>query len=75
MTGVVKTVDLSRGFGFIKSGGRELFFHRSACVDCDFNEFRAGHTVRFEEVYNERGPRAERVTIAPLYELLPNDGD
>ena len=66
MTGVVKTLDKTRGFGFIRAGegGREFFFHKLDCAErTAFNTLEVGQAVTFDEGYNPRGPRAENVAV------------
>jgi len=65
MKGTIKSVN-QKGFGFVKSGEGEYFFHRS-----DFNGFwndlmedKSKHKiieVEFDVVESNRGPRANNV--------------
>ena len=65
MKGTIKSVN-QKGFGFVKSGEGEYFFHRS-----DFNGFwndlmedKIKHKiieVEFDVVESNRGPRASNV--------------
>jgi cold shock CspA family protein len=68
MTGIIKTLVASRGFGFIRGeDGLEYFFHWSDQVD-DF-ELKSGDQVSFEPVTPApvKGLRARDVTWqAPL---------
>jgi len=53
-----------RGFGFIRmSDGREVFFHRSECRNCDFNSLDQGLQVEFEVKEDPKGPRALDVKL------------
>ena len=62
MTGEIKTLKHDRGFGFIRSGrGEEIFFHRSAVIDGNFDLLREGQEVSFELENSPRGPRAKDV--------------
>lgn len=67
MKGIIKMVNLARGFGFIKGDdGKEYFFHMD-----NFNGFfetlakdLAKETIKvnFVIVPSQKGPRAEEVT-------------
>ena len=60
--GVIKRVT-DKGFGFIAvSGGKDLFFHRSAVKGARFEDLREGQRVSFTEEQGPKGPRAESVT-------------
>jgi cold shock CspA family protein len=61
MTGVVKRLNKEKGFGFIKAGTRDYFFHRSACQNIEFEELTEGRSVTFEPTESTKGPRAEDV--------------
>jgi len=60
MTGTVARVILDKGFGFIKCGEDDYFFHRSA-VQGKFEELTVGATVEFEEDQGPKGLRAKDV--------------
>jgi CspA family cold shock protein len=61
--GTVKRLVHEKGFGFVADeGGREYFFHQSACDS--FNELREGQSVTFEAGQGPKGPRAENVKSA-----------
>ena len=59
MTGKIARLLLDKGFGFIASGNKEYFFHRSACSN--IFEFAEGDTVYFDEEKSDKGPRAGNV--------------
>ena len=59
--GYIARMKADKGFGFIKAGDDELFFHMSQCKT-PFKELREGHTVAFETVQHEKGLRAINVT-------------
>ena len=65
MNGVVCRLVDSKGFGFVKDtkDGGEFFFHRSACVNCRFEDLREGQEVTFTEGKGPKGPRAEHVEV------------
>jgi CspA family cold shock protein len=61
--GTVKRLVHDKGFGFVADeGGREYFFHQSACDS--FGELREGQAVTFEAGQGPKGPRAENVKSA-----------
>ena len=62
MQGTVKRVIRDRGFGFIRStDGQEVFFHRSALQQLNFDGLKEGEAVEFEMERGEKGPRATSV--------------
>lgn len=66
MIGTIKSV-MDRGFGFIRSGQTEYFFHRDDLSGIDWvdlcMEVQNGMkiSVEFDEVESRRGPRAANV--------------
>lgn len=59
MEGIVKKVVRDRGFGFIKcEDGAEVFFHRTALQNLNFDSLQEGKSVRFEVQQGEKGARA-----------------
>lgn len=65
MNGKIKTLT-EKGFGFITpdGGDKDVFFHSSALVGCDFNELQVGDAVSFETEQSDKGPRAVNVQRA-----------
>lgn len=63
MTGVIKTINKDKGFGFIRAGGKEYFFHRSALKNVTFEELDLNQQVTFEEGEGPKGPRAEDIYV------------
>jgi CspA family cold shock protein len=62
MHGIVKKLVRDRGFGFIQADdGQELFFHRSALEDLNFDHLKEGTEVEFELEASQKGPRAANV--------------
>jgi CspA family cold shock protein len=62
MQGTIKRVIRDRGFGFIRStDGQEVFFHRSALQQLNFDSLKEGDPVEFEIERGEKGPRAANV--------------
>ena len=65
MTGIVKTLNRDKGFGFIRTdNGREYFFHRTALKNAKFEDLEQNQEVTFEEAEGTKGPRAEDVFVA-----------
>jgi CspA family cold shock protein len=61
--GTIKRLVHEKGFGFVADeGGREYFFHQSACDS--FSQLREGQAVSFETGQGPKGPRAENVKSA-----------
>jgi cold shock CspA family protein/ribosome-associated translation inhibitor RaiA len=53
-----------QGYGFIEDAeGQEIYFHRNALVDGDFDLLRPGVEVRFAESQGEKGPQASTVHL------------
>ena len=53
-----------QGYGFIESSdGQEIYFHRNALVDGDFDKLQPGAKVRFAESEGEKGPQASTVHL------------
>ena len=65
MNGTIKT-KTDKGFGFIAREGetKDLFFHSSDLVDVTYDELQIDAEVTFELVDGDKGPRAEKVTLA-----------
>jgi CspA family cold shock protein len=62
LKGTIKRIIRERGFGFISAeDGREIFFHRSALEEIDFDGLEEGNSVEFEVERGPKGPRAVNV--------------
>jgi cold shock CspA family protein len=66
-SGTIKTIRADKGFGFIKKDGgsigtADLFFHRSAVNNDQFDDLREGQTVSFDEERDSRDPSRFRAT-------------
>ncbi len=62
MNGHIARLKPDRGFGFIRAAeGRDVFFHRSAVLDGNFDLLREGDEVSYELENSPRGPRAKNV--------------
>src|SRR5687767_12117627 len=70
MQGTIVRIVPEQGFGFIDSGGREFFFHRSALLGVDFKELAPGVVVEFVVDRDPHGdepgehPRAVSIRLA-----------
>lgn len=60
-----RTTGKRKGFGFIQpaSGGEQVFFHKSACLGCRFDDLTEGDKVTYDAGTGEKGPRAENVRL------------
>lgn len=73
--GVIERMVPEQGFGFLESGGREYFFHRSGLNGIDWEELGAGLPVEFSVGARDEGdqpgehPRAVNVRLAE--DVLP----
>lgn len=64
MEGKIKRLIRGRGFGFISAeDGSEVFFHRSALQDVDFDTLEEGNGIEFDLEKGPRGPRAVNVKM------------
>jgi cold shock CspA family protein len=53
-----------QGYGFLRAlDGREIYFHRNAVLNDDFDRLEVGTGVRFDEGLGEEGPQASTVQI------------
>ena len=51
-------------YGFITDGGGvDIYFHRNAVVNADFEELKVGAEVRFDLSHGEMGPQASSVHV------------
>lgn len=72
MNGTIKSFATDRetrkrkGFGFIQpsGGGEQVFFHKSACLGCRFDDLVEGDKVTYEPGNGPKGPRAENVELS-----------
>jgi CspA family cold shock protein len=65
MTGVVKSFNATKGYGFIVNDGdgKSVFVHYSAIVADGYKKLDAGDKVEYDVEESERGPRATNVKI------------
>ncbi len=60
--GHILRVFREKEFGFLESSdGREIYFHRNAVANGDFDRLKAGTAVVFSEEPGEKGPQATMV--------------
>lgn len=63
--GQIKKLVRDKGFGFISSeGSKDIFFHRTNLVDCEFDALREDQGVEFDVEESPKGQRAVNVRIA-----------
>src|SRR6266508_4234130 len=56
-----------RGFGFIRTQSRkEVFFHRSALKQCNFDHLEQGQRVEFDLERGEKAQRASNVRVTGI---------
>ena len=64
MKGKIKRLIQERGFGFISAeDGTEVFFHRSALQDTNFDTLEEGNSVEFDLEKGYKGPRAVNLRV------------
>ena len=64
MKGKIKKLIRERGFGFITAeDGTEVFFHRSALQDINFDTLEEGNSIEFDLEKGDKGPRAVNVRV------------
>jgi CspA family cold shock protein len=64
LKGVIKSLNLLRGFGFIRAeNGEDVFLHRSALRGKDFETLKEGTGVEFNITRGPKGLRAVSVRI------------
>ena len=64
MKGTIKRLIRERGFGFISAeDGTEVFFHRSALQDINFDTLEEGNGVEFDSESGDKGPRAVNIKM------------
>ena len=72
--GVVSKVLRDEGYGFILLGdGREVYFHRNAVHDLEFEQIDKGLEVNLSVAPGEKGLRATTVNPVPLIAELYGD--
>ena len=70
--GRVARVFPEQGYGFIESAdGQEIYFHRNALVDGDFDQLRPGAEVRFAASQGEKGAQASTVHLVGKSHVAP----
>ena len=65
MKGKIKRLIRDRGYGFIEAeNGREVFFHRTALIDVEFDSLADGQKVQFDVEKGPKGPKAENIKLS-----------
>ena len=60
--GTITRLIRDRGYGFITTeDGKDVFFHRTALQDLEFDSLKEGQPLEFEIEKGSRGPRAVNV--------------
>jgi cold shock CspA family protein/ribosome-associated translation inhibitor RaiA len=69
--GVIASLVPEQDYGFIEtSDGRELYFHRNAVMNGDFDKLEPGTEVRFAESEGDKGPVASAVHLIGKSHIL-----
>ena len=64
MKGKIIRLVRDRGFGFIAvEDGKDVFFHRSALAEGDFDSLKEGTGVEFDSESGPKGPSAVNVRV------------
>ena len=64
MKGQIIRLVRERGFGFLRSeGGQEVFFHRTALQDGDFDSLRGDEPVEFDMGTDARSGRERAINL------------
>ena len=62
VTGTVKWINESKGFGFIEQqSGPDVFAHFSAIAGSGFKTLAEGQSVEFTVTQGQKGPQAENI--------------
>jgi cold shock CspA family protein/uncharacterized LabA/DUF88 family protein len=56
-----KIDSIKKGFGFIRLGQKQIFFHYTDVENVDFNDLKEGDSVSYEDGTNDKGACAKRV--------------
>ncbi|MFQ5835529.1 MAG: cold-shock protein [bacterium] len=60
--GIIGRLMRDRGYGFITTeDGKDVFFHRTALQDLEFDSLKEGQSVEFEVEEGSRGPRGVNI--------------
>ena len=56
-------------YGFLETlDGQDVYFHRNALVNVDFDKLKIGTEVMYVEEYLDEGPQAKRVSVGKHHE-------
>ena len=66
--GKVKKVVLEKGYGFIEptTGGGDIFFHHSSCVETKIEDLHPGQLVSFDTEAGQGGKGPRAVNVKPI---------
>ena len=59
--GPIKKIIVDKGFGFIETQPKDMFFHHSVVQGMSFEDLQEGQTVEFVFEDSPKGPRATLV--------------
>lgn len=60
----VQTIEVGQDFGFLETAdGREVYFHKNALMNADFDSLARGTEVAFVEEVGDKGPQATTVRV------------
>ncbi len=64
MEAIVEKILHDQEFGFLKTiDGRQIFFHKNAVLNDDFDRLKEGDGVNYTESFGDKGPQASTVSI------------
>jgi CspA family cold shock protein len=64
LKGKIRKLIRDRGFGFITvEDGKDVFFHRTALAEGDFDALVEGTSVEFDKQMEPKGPQAVNVRV------------
>ena len=63
MIGTIKKLLKEKNCGFITCRNKDYFFHASALKNIRYDELVEGQEVEFEDVEEQKGPRAEDIYV------------
>ncbi len=71
---IVDELEKSQGYGFLRTiDGRQIYFHKNAVTNNEFDRLTVGTGVRFSEELGDEGPQATVVQIVDKPGSRPKD--
>ena len=61
--GKIKKLVADKGFGFIKTDGDDMFFHRTELQGMSIKDLSEGQTVEYEVAEGRKGPCATNIRV------------